>query len=832
MSIGAVDGRSRQVADARSPMDGDRGESRSRCLLELFADESLDRLVLLGDPGGGKSAFVDWLTHALIDKDPNRLPETLLNRLVIRLSLRDVSLNEGAKAGGRGKARMLWRALQADISTGLDENTGEKVTQLLQKRFCDKPGVVLLDGLDEVPESDDRRKRLLQAVDDFLGGLHPSTRVLITARPYAYDDEQWRLPGIPVARLDALDEPAIRFFIRQWYACVALPRKWTGVDVSNRVHDLLDAIRDYPHLEALSERPLWLTQIALLHANDGRLPEDRADLYEKMVSLMLTAWQNRLPQLKEDDASADERTTMKVLKSGARELRRVLERVALQIHEEQGVSRSGDDGHPDDYLGYVRRRAGLLVERSPGRFGFSHKNFQEYPAACRLSNEGSARKRLVDWLASDSDWWREVFLLYVARKGQGGQDNQVDFLDSLLSQLHRKEGQLSDSDWQLARLMGLALSERRLQESRERAELFEEVQREVTGYLTKLIEGGYLSPPARAEVGDMMGALGDPRFHGEEKYCLPALYRGQQESELGFVKIPAGEFLMGSDKAIDKDAFDEECVDGKPHPQKLDEDFWIGRYPVTVGEYACFVVDRGYSRDEFWSAEGRAWREGSLDAKLLADSDREPWMNEALKLLPPSARQEPFEWTRQQRTPTRPVVMITWYETEAYCSWLDRRLHESGMVDWLPAGSGFRVRLPTEREWESAARSGHERIRPWIYPWNDEDWSEERANIEASKIGHPNAVGIYPDGATPLGSHDMAGNVWEWTASWWLNAYPYDPARSEAANAPGAHRRVLRGGSWLLSLRNARCAYRGWGGPVYWFDGVGFRVVLSLAVDS
>ncbi|MCB1859869.1 MAG: NACHT domain-containing protein, partial [Gammaproteobacteria bacterium] len=615
MSIDAADGRSRQLGDAGDSYAFDRGqeESHSRCLLELFAHESLDRLVLLGDPGGGKSAFVDWLTHALIDNDPDRLPETLLNRSVIRLSLRDVSLNENPKAGERGKAQMLWRALQADISTRLNEHAGEKVTQLLQERFCSEPGVVLLDGLDEVPESDDRRTRLLQAVADFLGGLHRKTRVLITARPYAYDDEQWRLPGIPVARLDALDEPAIKLFVRQWYACVALPRRWSEIDISNRVRDLLDAVNKYPHLQALSERPLWLTQIALLHANDGRLPEDRADLYEKMVNLMLTAWQNRLPQVSDDDSAPGEQTTKGVLKSGAKALRRVLERLALQIHEEQGASRPGGDvaaeitletlrsafcelkdGHPDDYLRYVRHRAGLLIERSPGRYSFSHKNFQEYLAACRLSDEGKARRRLLGWLASDADWWREVFLLYIARKGQGGQDNQVDFLDALLIDLRRQEGQLSDSDWQLARLMGLALSERRLHESQERAELFEQVRQDVTGYLTKLIEGGHLSPPARAEVGDGLGALGDPRFHGSEKYRLPALYRGEPEKSCGFIKIPAGEFLMGSDKAIDKGAYDHECVDGKPHPQKLDEEFWIGRYPVTVGQYACFVDDGGY----------------------------------------------------------------------------------------------------------------------------------------------------------------------------------------------------------------------------------------------
>ena len=161
---------------------------------------------------------------------------------------------------------------------------------------------------------------------------------------------------------------------------------------------------------------------------------------------------------------------------------------------------------------------------------------------------------------------------------------------------------------------------------------------------------------------------------------------------------------------------------------------------------------------------------------------------------------------------------VSWFEAMAYAAWLDRRLRDEGK---LP--HGYVVRLATEAEWEKAARSGDARR----HPWGDADWSEDRANIRDSGIGHVTPVGMYPNGATLSGTQDLAGNVWEWTLSRDRD-YPYRPDDGRN-DADGEGTRVLRGGSWDNIQRIARCAIRDGSGPDLFGDGIGFRVVVSLA---
>jgi len=192
--------------------------------------------------------------------------------------------------------------------------------------------------------------------------------------------------------------------------------------------------------------------------------------------------------------------------------------------------------------------------------------------------------------------------------------------------------------------------------------------------------------------------------------------------------------------------------------------------------------------------------------------------------------------------PNRPVVGVTWYEAVAYCNWLLEQLKVSGFklqVGRKPETLNLKpetllVRLPTEAEWEKAARGTDGRRWPW-----GNEWVEGRANTEEADIGETCAVGCFPAGASPWGVLDMAGNVWEWTVSKWGRTsvyrpdygYPYDPTDGRE-DLTGPDLRVVRGGSWSLVQRLARCAFRNRNIPVVFVDYLGFRVVVSLALPS
>jgi iron(II)-dependent oxidoreductase len=164
------------------------------------------------------------------------------------------------------------------------------------------------------------------------------------------------------------------------------------------------------------------------------------------------------------------------------------------------------------------------------------------------------------------------------------------------------------------------------------------------------------------------------------------------------------------------------------------------------------------------------------------------------------------------------VVNVRWHDTLAYCAWLSQV-------------TGKRVTLPSEAEWEKAARGDRD---PREYPWGDE-WNAARCNNSELGLSQTTPVGIFPEGASPYGCLDMAGNVWEWTRSLWGEdwdkpkfRYPYTLTDDrEELEAPDAIRRVLRGGAFNLDPRYARCAFRFHFFPDFRGINVGFRVVVS-----
>ena len=224
------------------------------------------------------------------------------------------------------------------------------------------------------------------------------------------------------------------------------------------------------------------------------------------------------------------------------------------------------------------------------------------------------------------------------------------------------------------------------------------------------------------------------------------------------VTVPAGHFWMGSDSRIDKDARDKEL----PQHRLYLPGYRIGKYPVTNEEYAAFLAATGH--------------------------------------------QQPRGWEGNRSKLDHPVTDVSWLDATAYCRWLSE-------------ATGQVYRLPSEAEWEKAARGSDGRI----YPWGNQPPDERHCNFNGN-VGSTTSVGIYPAGVSPYGCYDMAGNVWEWVNSR-HEKYPYrsDDGREESGRKED-ERRVLRGGSFHYVRLFSRCAYRSGNNPDYRNRYFGFRL--------
>ncbi len=338
----------------------------------------------------------------------------------------------------------------------------------------------------------------------------------------------------------------------------------------------------------------------------------------------------------------------------------------------------------------------------------------------------------------------------------------------------------------------------------------------VTGGLLALFNREGLELKQRAEAGDILGQLGAPR---------PGVGLGDGKlPDIDWVEIPAGPVTLGS--AGD----DPEAWDGEKDAHSLAlPAFRIARYPITNAQYRPFVAVGGYENRRYWSEAGWGWRQGAdYDLNAIEDEEFRKLYRDWLAKRPRDRRDRPYWWDESLwNSPSRPVVGVSWYEAGAYCRWLDEELRRAA-GEARPLGKG-RIILASEAQWEKAARGGEGRR----WPWGD-GWLEGRANTEEAGLRGTSPVGLFPDGASPYGVQEMAGNVWEWTHSRWgvdpaTPEFQYPYAGGDGREDPDAG--DLRGGSWLVGRRNARCACRYWAIPVNYLNSLGFRVVFSL-VDT
>ncbi|MFJ8006975.1 ergothioneine biosynthesis protein EgtB [Streptomyces fagopyri] len=244
------------------------------------------------------------------------------------------------------------------------------------------------------------------------------------------------------------------------------------------------------------------------------------------------------------------------------------------------------------------------------------------------------------------------------------------------------------------------------------------------------------------------------------------------------VLVPGGPFTMGT--STEPWALDNE----RPAHRREVPAFFIDTTPVTNSAYRAFIEDGGYATERWWSPEG--WthiRAHGIEAPLFWSREGGQWLRRRFGITEPVP-------------PDEPVLHVCWYEADAYARWAGRR-------------------LPTEAEWEKAARHDPASGRSTRYPWGDADPTPEHANLGQRHL-RPAPAGSYPAGESPLGVRQLIGDVWEWTSS---DLAPYPgfaafPYKEYSEVFFGPEHKVLRGGSFAVDKVACRGTFRNWDYPI------------------
>lgn len=801
------------------------------------------RFVLIGDPGSGKSTFLRhlalcWAGEVLNANGGSAAPAGAgLASLAgwsgpaytpVYVELRSLIAGDAWALERAAAAPPGVPELRDYLRGWLAREGCEAFTDELFDLLRAGRAALLLDGLDEINQAaDSKRRTQVQAFVGELASQFKDAPIIITARPYAYGQDDWRLPGFGFTDLTPLDRPRQAALAGRVFAALAeLDARLTPAGAEQETAAFAEALAQIP--EDLASNPLLLTLLMALwlkaDACDRCLPDTRGELYRRGLDLLLEDWVGQKIEgfsLEEqyDLTAADLRFVLQLVAYEAQKRRTQPNEIAVinrgEIFEVLETIGQGDIAA--GLLRHLRLRAGMLleaVEQSPGtlvavytqQFRFLHLSFQEYLAACEfLYREGDARPyRLPVWpdrrfpaglaerLTAAPTLWANV--LRLATDELLFQKRSLDAWELLARccQPYRETGEAAD-----AAVIALGVAEEAglfgaLPDRRARAD-YDDLR---AAALRALADHQRLAPKQRDIAGRLLGSGPCP---GHD--LRPGVGVKNGLPDIAWVKIPDdGEFIYQEGE------------------RRTEPAFWIAKYPVTYAQYRAFLeAPDGFKCDRWWLEPT------PLDA-------------------PADERERPGEqWFKYWN---HPAENVSWYDAVAFCRWLTAQVKakvkakvEAKAEGWeallpkeLLGSSDWKITLPTEWQWEKAARGRNGRLFPWGGK-KLEDYESGHANIDetwsGSKVGphylqKTSAVGMYPQGASPDGVLDLSGNVWEWC----LNEYE----RPENFLETGSASRVLRGGSWNYIVEDASALARCDHWSNYRYDNFGFRVVVAGVV--
>ncbi len=753
-------------------------------------------LLVIGDPGSGKTTLLKYYTVTCLEKKHRRLGFTGPKILPLFLPLRELVF-EGDSPVSLYKSLETWAAKRhLDIPAALFKHW-----------LRNRPTLVLLDGLDEIGDVE-KRRRVCGWLDKLWAGLE-NTRFVLTSRPTGYrkpDDVELECPHLRGEIMDFTPDQQTHF-LNQWFRAVyldELPADAGKNEKETKDKEALDRARaivaflnkeENKGVRELARVPMLIQIMAIIWKDRDFLPETRWELYDVSLNYLLEyrdRRRNLKPVLPADRAR-------KVLMPAALWMQEDLRgdnALKEKIHEKMQPVLNTFDERPDArvFCENLRDRAGVIADYGTDNYIFRHKSFMEYLAALHLGKEVLKKPRLAVKLAAcfEDPWWEEtlrffigntdenIFDLLMKRFFESDVSRELNARQQTLLQALVKEAPMKKPD---SLVSALNAGNKTDKQRRYIIDCLKTMGTpEAVEALETFIETGKKDDSNVGLARDVVAEL-------SREYVIeiqPDSLRNPFEDNVEYIRIPGGTYKFSVSEEM-------ETV----------PDIYFCKYPVTNKRYRKFIS---------YLEGGQKNLESIVPLEAFAKELLE--MAKTVKGYSGYLGTEPGEWKDKFRSPfdddkrfkgeDQPVVSVTWYAVRAYCFWLSCLQNQE-----------VEYRLPTEVEWEWAAAGREPDGSMREYPWEKSkgDPTPNLANY-GYEMGATTPVDRYPDGATPEGLLDMAGNVWEWMG----NLYE-----------EGREVRALRGGSWYYRSGLLACASRRYDLPGYGGNDFGFRVVSVVS---
>ena len=681
----------------RQQRQKDLGQTRIK-VQQALADH--ERLVVLGDPGSGKTTLLCYLalTYARdLAGDRGLVSKRLAlaeQRLPLLLPLRDFAshLQQSHPDPSLDGPKVLLDYLRK-FFVNQDIALPERFFgDRLQGRQC----AVLLDGVDEVADAA-MRNRIARIIERFTN-TYPDNRYVVTSRIVGYTDSARLGSDYAVTKVSDFSRADRELFVTHWNH--AIETALSGHDspdsrlrARRQTQALLEAIENNERVRELAVNPLLLTVIALVQRYRARLPERRSELYEEAIEVLLGKWD----EAKGLQASSD------LLDAGDR--RSMLEPIALKMMEARQRTIDASDlkdhlkqqfgKNIDDELG-AERAADAFLRRINERSGLLTERGRGIYSFSHLTfQEHLAARAVAD---------RQDYIPYTVARMADSWWREVVLLETgyLSTQGQRRVTDLIQAMMNhqqepepYCNLVLAADCLRDVGQARVTGDLWQQVLRRLRTAFDQPLQKSTFFGRVWQAIGAQPTIAHVIRRRAAAAEALARMESGTPGTQPAYWRQPYREPLWAQVPAGEFLMGDAE----EQHALFL-ETYWIAKVPVTNAQYQLFVEVTAHRAPGNW-----------IDSR------------------PPRGQE------------SHPVTEVDWHDAMAYCAWLSQK-------------TGKTITLPSEAQWEKAARGAD----GCQYPWGDE-WDAGRCNNAELRIGQTTPVGIFPDGVSPYGCLDMAGNV-------------------------------------------------------------------------